>query len=78
LNSACPEDALCVIDVNFTTGIETGWSFMTLGHWKSMEGTHAELSNSTGVESPVGASLHMRIRKGSRVVAALAPSVRHS
>ena len=31
-NSACPEDALCVIDVNFTTKIETSGSFMTLGH----------------------------------------------
>ena len=25
-------DALCVIDVNFTTGIETSGSFMTLVH----------------------------------------------
>ena len=27
-----PVDALCVIVVNFTTRIETGGSFMTLGH----------------------------------------------
>jgi hypothetical protein len=30
--------ALCVIDANFTTGLETGGSFMALGHQKPMGG----------------------------------------
>ena len=54
-------EAVCVIDVNFTTGIETGGSFMASGHRKPTEGTRAELVISTGVGSPMRASTHIGV-----------------
>ena len=65
-------EAFCVLDVNFTTGIETGGSFMASGHQKPTEGTRAELVSSTGVGSPVHASMH------SGVGSTVAPTVYHS
>ena len=65
-------EAICVIEANFTTGIETGGSFMASGHQKPMEGTCAELVSSTGVGSPVHASMH------SGVGSTVAPTVYHS
>ena len=44
-------EAFCVIDVNFTNGIETGGSFMASGHQRPTEGTHAEVVGSSGVGS---------------------------
>ncbi len=60
------------IDTNFTTGIETGGSFMASEHQKPTEGSRAESVSSTGVESPVRASTHIGV--GSTV----APNVCHS
>jgi hypothetical protein len=65
-------EAFCVIDVNFTTGLDNGGSFMASGHQKPTEGTRAELVSSTGVGSPVRASTHSGV--GSTVV----PTVCHS
>ena len=65
-------EAFCVIDVNFTTGLETDGSFMALGHQKPTEGMRAELVSSTGVGSPVRVSSHIGV--GSTV----APNVCHS
>ncbi len=47
------------IYVDFTTGIETGGSFMASEHQKPTEGTRAESVNSTGVGSPVRVSSHI-------------------
>lgn len=65
-------EAFCVIDVNFTTGLDTGGSFMASGHQTPTEGTRAEVASSTGVGSPVRASTHSGV--GSTVV----PTVCHS
>ena len=65
-------DEFCVIDVNFTTGLDIGGSFMASGHQKPTEGTRAELVSSTGMGSPVRASTHSGV--GSTVV----PTVCHS
>ena len=55
-------ETLCVIDANFTTRIETGRSFMALGHQQPTGGTRAELVSSTGVGSRVCASMHSGVR----------------
>jgi hypothetical protein len=65
-------EAVGAIDANFTTGIETGGSFMASEHQKTTEGTCAESVSSTGVGSPVHASTHIGV--GSTV----APNVCHS
>ena len=65
-------EAFCVMDVNFTAGIETGGSFLASGHQKPTEGTRAEFVSSTGMGSPVRASTH------SGVGSTVAPTVCHS
>ena len=65
-------EAFCVMDVNFTAGIETGGSFLASGHQKPTEGMRAELVGSTGVGSPVRASTDSVV--GTTVV----PTVCHS
>jgi hypothetical protein len=49
------------IYANFTTGIETGGSFMASGHRKPTEGTRAESVNSAGVGSPVCVTPHIGV-----------------
>ena len=56
------------IYANFTTGIETGGSFMASGHLKLTEGTRAESVNSAGVGSPVCVTPHIGV--GSMVATA--------
>jgi hypothetical protein len=65
-------EAVGAIDANFTTGIETGGSFMASEHRKPMEGMRAESVSTTGVGSPVRASIY--IGMGLTV----APTVCHS
>ena len=65
-------EAVGAIDANFTTGIETGGSFMASEHQKPTEGTCAELVSTTGVGSPVRASTH------SGMGLTVAPTVCHS
>jgi len=48
-----PSEAEDALYANFTTGIETGGSFLASGHRKPTEGTRAETVNSAGVGSPV-------------------------
>ena len=54
-------EAVGAIDANFTTGIETGGSFMASGHQKPTEGTRAESVNSAGVGSPVCVTPHISV-----------------
>ena len=72
LNVNVVVEAVGAIDANFTTGVETGGSFMALEHRKPTEGTRAESVSSTGVGSPVRVSSHIGV--GLTV----APNVCHS
>ncbi len=65
-------EAVGAIYANFTTGIETGGSFMATEHQKPMEGMGAESVNSTGVVSPVRVSLHIGVES------TVSPNVCHS
>ena len=48
-------------DANFTTGLEAGGSFMASEYQKPTEGTRAESVDSTGVVSPVRASIYVGV-----------------
>ena len=54
-----PSEAEDALYANFTTGIETGGSFMASGHLKLTEGTRAESVNSAGGGSPVCVTPHL-------------------
>ncbi len=71
-------NAMAVVEVNITTGVDTSGSSMTIAHCKLTEGTWAKSKNSTGVRSPGGACAEQTKTDGDVVLTSGKPEPSHS